>query len=140
MKENADKHRALDTAEIEKNLRESAEQVFRLKFQMSMGQMDPLKKYRALRKDRARMLTVLRERELNLQPAEAKQPAEAAPAAVESKPAKKKAAAVKSKPAPKVKTAAKPKAAAKAKAEKAPAKKAAAKKTAPKKSKAKGKG
>jgi large subunit ribosomal protein L29 len=29
-----------------------------------MGQTDPLKKYRQLRKDRARMLTILREREL----------------------------------------------------------------------------
>ena len=29
-----------------------------------MGQMDGLKKVRAMRKDRARMLTVLREREL----------------------------------------------------------------------------
>ena len=63
MKENADKHRALDTAELQKNFRESAEQMFRLKFQMSMGQMEGLKKYRSLKRDRARMLTVLRERE-----------------------------------------------------------------------------
>jgi large subunit ribosomal protein L29 len=40
------------------------EQMFRLRFQMSMGQMDGLKKLRAMRKDRARMLTILREREL----------------------------------------------------------------------------
>jgi large subunit ribosomal protein L29 len=31
---------------------------------MSMGQMDGLKKVRAMRKDRARMLTILREREI----------------------------------------------------------------------------
>ena len=64
MKENADKARALDTAEIEKQLRESKEQMFRLRFQMSMGQAEGLKKVRSLRKERARMLTVLREREL----------------------------------------------------------------------------
>lgn len=63
MKENADKARALDTPEIQKQLRESAEQMFRLRFQLRMGQTDGLKKLRALRKERARMLTVLRERE-----------------------------------------------------------------------------
>ena len=65
MKENADKARALDTPEIQKQLRDSAEQQFRLRFQLRMGQMEVLKKLRALRKERARMLTVLRERELN---------------------------------------------------------------------------
>jgi large subunit ribosomal protein L29 len=62
MKENADKIRALDSAELNKQLREGAEQMFRLRFHMSMGQMDGLKKFRALRRERARMLTVLRER------------------------------------------------------------------------------
>jgi len=64
MKENADKARALDEAEIHKQLRDGEEQSFRLRFQMSMGQMDGLKKVRAIKKERARMLTVLREREL----------------------------------------------------------------------------
>ena len=67
MKENADKARALSDAEIEKQLREGREQAFRLRFQMSMGQMDGLKKVRALKKDRARLLTVRRERELSQQ-------------------------------------------------------------------------
>jgi large subunit ribosomal protein L29 len=67
MKENADKARALDDAETEKQLREGREQMFRLRFQMSMGQMDGLKKVRALKKDRARLLTVQRERELSKQ-------------------------------------------------------------------------
>ena len=67
MKENADKARALDENEIQKALRDGREQMFRLRFQMSMGQMDGVKKTRALRKDRARMLTVLRERELSKQ-------------------------------------------------------------------------
>jgi large subunit ribosomal protein L29 len=52
----------LDDKEIEHQLREMDEQLFRLKFQMSMGQMEGLKKARSMRKDRARMLTVLRER------------------------------------------------------------------------------
>ena len=63
MKENADRARGLDTAELNKQLHDGSEQMFRLRFQMSMGQMDGLKKVRSLRKERARMLTVLRERE-----------------------------------------------------------------------------
>ncbi len=65
MKENADKARGLDTAEIHKQLRDGDEQMFRLRFQMSMGQMEGFKKLRQIKKDRARMLTVLRERELH---------------------------------------------------------------------------
>ena len=58
------KVRDLDTAEIQHQLRDMEEQMFRLKFQMSMGQMEGLKKARAMKKSRARMLTILREREL----------------------------------------------------------------------------
>jgi large subunit ribosomal protein L29 len=58
----ADKVREIDTAELKNQLNESQEQLFRLRFQMSMGQTDGLKKYRTLKKDRARMLTVLTER------------------------------------------------------------------------------
>jgi large subunit ribosomal protein L29 len=64
MKENADKARSLDAAEINKLVRETGEQMFRLRFQMSMGQTDGVKKLRSLRKEKARMLTVLREREM----------------------------------------------------------------------------
>ncbi len=67
MKVNADKARALDETELQKALRDGREQMFRLRFQMSMGQMDGVKKARALRKERARILTVLRERELSKQ-------------------------------------------------------------------------
>jgi large subunit ribosomal protein L29 len=58
------KVRDLDSPEIKHQLRDMEEQMFRLKFQMSMGQMEGLKKARALKKTRARMLTVLRQREL----------------------------------------------------------------------------
>ena len=56
--------RDLDDHDIQQKLKEIDEQMFRLKFQMSMGQMDGLKKVRQMKKDRARMLTVQREREL----------------------------------------------------------------------------
>ncbi len=58
----AQKVRDLDDNELRQQLREMEEQAFRLKFQMSMGQLDGLKKVRQMRKDRARILTILRER------------------------------------------------------------------------------
>ena len=58
------KVRDLDSLELGRQLAEMEEQLFRLHFQMSMGQMDGLKKIRAMRKTRARIFTVLREREL----------------------------------------------------------------------------
>ena len=54
----------LDDKEIQHQLSEMEDQFFRLKFQMCMGQIEGLKKLRTLRKDRARALTVLRQREL----------------------------------------------------------------------------
>ncbi|RPI08113.1 MAG: 50S ribosomal protein L29 [Acidobacteriales bacterium] len=60
----ADKVRDLDSAELQSQLREMIEQIYRLRFQLLMGQSEGLKKYRGLRKDRARVLSVLREREL----------------------------------------------------------------------------
>ncbi len=60
----AQKVRDQDSAELQNQLGAMDEQMFRLRFQMSMGQMDGLKKVRAMRKDKARMLTILREREL----------------------------------------------------------------------------
>ena len=61
---NASKIRELDTKAVEAQLKEQEEQTFRIRLQLSMGQADGLKKYPALRKDRARMLTIQREREL----------------------------------------------------------------------------
>jgi large subunit ribosomal protein L29 len=58
------KVRDLDENELKHQLQEMDEQLFRLQFQMSMGQMDGLKKVRMMRKDRARIHTILREREL----------------------------------------------------------------------------
>jgi large subunit ribosomal protein L29 len=58
------KVRDLDENELRNQLGEMDEQMFRLHFQMSMGQMEGLKKARAMRKTRARIMTILREREL----------------------------------------------------------------------------
>jgi large subunit ribosomal protein L29 len=60
----AQKVRDLDDNELRNQLRDMQEQMFRLQFQMNMGQTDGLKKLRGLKRDRARMLTILREREL----------------------------------------------------------------------------
>jgi large subunit ribosomal protein L29 len=59
-----EKLKALDPAEMRAKLTEIDEQSFRVKFQMSMGQSDGLKRLRENRKDRARLLTWLREGEL----------------------------------------------------------------------------
>ena len=58
------KVRDLDDTELRNQLREIDEKMFRLHFQMSMGQMEGLKNVRAMRKTRARIHTILREREL----------------------------------------------------------------------------
>jgi large subunit ribosomal protein L29 len=54
--------RGMSVEEIENKVREGAEQMFRIKFQMSMGQGEGLKKYRELRKERAVLLTLRREK------------------------------------------------------------------------------
>jgi large subunit ribosomal protein L29 len=104
MKENADKARGLDAAELSKQLNDASEQMFRLRFQLSMGQADGLTKLRKLRRERARMLTIQRERELGQAVAPAAKTVTAKKAAAKKAPVKK--AAVK-KAAPKA-AAAKP--------------------------------
>ena len=56
------KIRDLSTDEIKQQEMEMKEQMFRLRFQWSMGQTETLKKMRELRKDQARMQTILREK------------------------------------------------------------------------------
>jgi large subunit ribosomal protein L29 len=58
-----DKLRGLDDDELQRQLREIEEQLFRFHFQKSMGQMEGLKKARGIRKDRARIYTLLHERQ-----------------------------------------------------------------------------
>ena len=59
----AEKIRGLDGGDLQRQVQDTQEQLFRLRFQMGMGQSEGLKRYRILRKDRARLLTVLREKE-----------------------------------------------------------------------------
>ena len=71
--------------ELQAQQKELSEQVFRLRFQLSMGQADGLKKLRSLRKERARMLTVQRERELGKAVTAPAAPAKAAKATTAAK-------------------------------------------------------
>ena len=56
----------LDKEELALQAHQSAEQIFRLRFQMKMGQNEGLKKLRELKKDIARIKTVQRQHELGI--------------------------------------------------------------------------
>ena len=58
----ADKIRNSTDAELQHQERDLADQLFKLKFQLNMGQTESLKKIRGLRKDIARVKTILGER------------------------------------------------------------------------------
>jgi large subunit ribosomal protein L29 len=60
----AEKVRNLTDDELKQQERELADQLFKLKFQLNMGQTESLKKIRGLRKDIARVKTIAREREI----------------------------------------------------------------------------
>ena len=64
MPKRIEKMRDQDTAELSERQNELAEQVFRLRFQLSTGQAEAVTKLRSARKDLARVKTLLREREL----------------------------------------------------------------------------
>ena len=59
----ADKVRNLTEEELRHQERELADQLFKLKFQLNMGQTESLKKIRGLRKDIARVKTIIGERD-----------------------------------------------------------------------------
>jgi large subunit ribosomal protein L29 len=59
-----EKVRNLTDDELRHQERELNDQLFKLKFQLKMGQTESLKKMRGLRKDIARVKTTAREREL----------------------------------------------------------------------------
>ena len=58
----AKKLRDLTLEELERQEAEMNEQMFKLRFQWAMGQTETLNKLRDLRKDKARLLTILREK------------------------------------------------------------------------------
>jgi large subunit ribosomal protein L29 len=57
------KFRDMSADELERQEAEMSEQIFKLRFQWAMGQTESLKKIRELRRDRARLLTILHEKE-----------------------------------------------------------------------------
>jgi large subunit ribosomal protein L29 len=59
----AEKIRNLTDAELGNQERELADQLFKLKFQLNMGQTESLKKIRGLKKDIARVKTIARQRQ-----------------------------------------------------------------------------
>jgi len=58
----ADKVRNLTEEELQHQEGELADQLFKLKFQLNMGQTESLKKIRGLRRDIARVKTIIGER------------------------------------------------------------------------------
>jgi large subunit ribosomal protein L29 len=60
----AEKVRNLTDEELRQQEHDLADQLFKLKFQLNMGQTESLKKIRGLRKDIARVKTIAREREI----------------------------------------------------------------------------
>ena len=61
-----EKIRNLSDNELNVEEHKAAEQLFRLRFQMKLGQNEGVKKLREIRKDVARIKTIARERELGL--------------------------------------------------------------------------
>jgi large subunit ribosomal protein L29 len=84
-----EKIREAGVNELEAQQKELTEQIFRLRFQLTTGQAEALKRLRESRKDLARVKTLLRANELQAQakPAQSK-PVQAK--AVQSKPVKAK--------------------------------------------------
>jgi large subunit ribosomal protein L29 len=62
--ERIEKYRNMGRSELENQERDLGEQIFRLRFQMTTGQAEGLKRLREARKDLARVKTLLRETEL----------------------------------------------------------------------------
>jgi len=62
--------RNLDDQALTGRLREAKEELFNLRFQGATGQLENHGRLRAVRKDIARIYTILRERELGITPAD----------------------------------------------------------------------
>jgi len=59
-----EKLRDLDVSELQARVRELAEQIFRLRFQLTTGQAEAVTRLRSAKRDLARVKTLLREHEL----------------------------------------------------------------------------
>jgi large subunit ribosomal protein L29 len=82
-----EKIRNLTDEELKSEQAKAAEQLFRIRFQKSLGNNEGVKKLRTLKMDIARIKTVARERELGIERPAA--PVKAAPAKSTRKKAKK---------------------------------------------------
>jgi len=60
--------RLLDNDSLEEKLREFKEELFNLRFQSATGQLESHGRLRSVRRDIARIYTILRERELGITP------------------------------------------------------------------------
>ena len=60
----ADELRAADESELENRLAEAKQELFNLRFQVVTGQLDNYARLGAVKRDIARILTVLREKEI----------------------------------------------------------------------------
>lgn len=58
--------RALDAAELNEQLKEAKDELFNLRFQSATGQLENNARLRAVRKDIARIYTIMRENELGI--------------------------------------------------------------------------
>ncbi len=63
--------RELGPAELREEARKAAEQLFRIRFNIKLGQTEGVKRVRSLRKDIARLKTIERERTLGIRGASA---------------------------------------------------------------------
>jgi large subunit ribosomal protein L29 len=83
-----EKIRNLNDEELVRQEKQSAEQLFRLRFQMKLGQNEGVKKLRDLRKDVARIKTIARERAMGLHGSSLQPAAETAVKPAKAKKAK----------------------------------------------------
>jgi large subunit ribosomal protein L29 len=58
--------RALDAEDLETKLRDAKEELFNLRFQNATGQLDNTARLKTVRREIARIYTVMRERELGI--------------------------------------------------------------------------
>ncbi len=66
----AEEVRSLTDEELLTSLRESKEELFNLRFQVATGQLDNNRRLQTVRRDIARVYTVMRQRELGISTAE----------------------------------------------------------------------
>ncbi|MGV0111054.1 MULTISPECIES: 50S ribosomal protein L29 [Arthrobacter] len=86
-----------DKDRLVEELRKAKEELFNLRFQSATGQLESHGRLRSVKRDIARIYTVLRERELGIRP-EVVAPVEEAKPAKAEKPKKAKKAATKDEP------------------------------------------